>query len=156
MSLGYWLFECDIQWCHWGADCLNVKFRYVTGALNVWMWHSVMSLGCWLFECDIQWCHRGCWLFECDVQWCHWGADCLNITFNYVTGALFECYIQLCYWSTDCLNVMFTDVTEMLTVSRLHSFMSLGCWLFECDVKWCHCWNWRSHISWCYNISCNT
>ena len=72
MSLGCWLFECDVLWCHWGADCLNAMFCDVIGVLTVWILLSVMSLGCWLFECYFQ--------------WCHWGADCLNVMLSDVTA----------------------------------------------------------------------
>ena len=30
MSLGCQLFECAVQQCHWGADCLNVMLNDVT------------------------------------------------------------------------------------------------------------------------------
>ena len=30
MSIGCWLFECVVQWCHEGADCLNVLLNNVT------------------------------------------------------------------------------------------------------------------------------
>ena len=72
MSLGCWLFECDVHWCHWDADCWNVMFSDITGALNDWILHSMMSLGCWLVACD--------------VQSCHWSADCLNVMFSDVTA----------------------------------------------------------------------
>jgi len=112
MSVGCWLFECSVQWCQLGADCLNVLFSDVIGVLTVWMCCSVMSVGCWLFECS--------------VQWCHWGADCLNVLFSDVT------------WGADCLNVLFSDVAGVLTIWMFCSMMSLGFWLFECTVQWCH------------------
>ena len=116
MSLGVcWLFECAVQWCHWGvltvwmycsvmslggcclnvlfsdvtgwgADCLNVLFSDITGGvLTVWMCCSVMSLG----GADWMCCSvmsLGCWLFECDVKWCHWCADFLNVMLKDVTA----------------------------------------------------------------------
>ena len=110
MSLGCWLFECAVQWCHWGADCLNVLFNDVTGMLTVWMCCSMMSLGCWLFECYIQWCHSG--------------ADCLNVLFSDVTWVLtvwmFHSLMPLGCWLFEC------------NVKRCH------CWKWQSYITWCY------------------